>query len=733
MFKVDLRISSRHLSYSKLVDLVAEHIDHLHYVDDLLSLDIEAINEVLCDQLLHRLLIPLHVYSLTKRYKPLAQKPGVTRPHVSNPVATLMLLHVYLIIGNPNLIRILTEAIFLGDPSLTDLVPRWSQHSHAHLTSGNRNDHESRLERSEDENAHSDTDIPNEFNSAMGIAESLVIATLAMRNARSASAGKRLSAYIESGRSSNRHPAFLQPSESLEACLRHAKGVNPSLLASIWPASLEPLVLVEHRKNELVTTEGTTSGTGLAVSRSPRLAESPRDSSATSSAPANDEVAVEAPACSTPPNCENEPSPQVTRPSVMLTSTSIAHKNSPSKSATDSNQSEIVEQSVDSFNLQGRPFLRALYRSLEVGPGTDYDTLFTLLLLQAIRTNEGSRVRLVTLHVTMQLLTELVCDASFGCQLSDEHFAQVISAREEAMMVLRSYFQNDAIFLDVFEHELRHIKDIPVSLKKLAMDSSLLLPPPTTSAANKSSPSSSRGGPTNPLQTDRFRRMPESQLEHTQHAIEIFLLVHIWLESLLRVRSAEISQNSHLEAPKTLSNNAHPEGNHLFSTRLPVDVTLVPGLAGLGDVPDPKVTLVHKAGDKLDLSSEALIGCTVESKGSHEKRFLVNYSQQLVLVEPDSKQIGWGIITFIGSLQDLEATCDPADSRCLHVNVNQPGHLSSVARYEASTAPIQRYSPKPLLCARFLFEDHIRCMTARQMLLRGREMARQTKLRKIAT
>lgn len=36
---------------------------------------------------------------------------------------------------------------------------------------------------------------------------------------------------------------------------------------------------------------------------------------------------------------------------------------------------------------------------------------------------------------------------------------------------------------------------------------------------------------------------------------------------------------------------------------------------------------------------------------SHEKRFLVNYSQQLVLVEPDSKQIGWGIITFIGSLQ----------------------------------------------------------------------------------
>ncbi|THD23083.1 hypothetical protein D915_006021 [Fasciola hepatica] len=297
-----------------------------------------------------------------------------------------------------------------------------------------------------------------------------------------------------------------------------------------------------------------------------------------------------------------------------------------------------------------------------------------------------------------------------------------------------SYPENDAIFLDVFEHELRHIGDIPVPLKRLAMDPSLLLPPPTASGiVNKSSPSTSREGQKIPVRIDRFRRMPQSQVEHTQHAIEVFLLVHIWLESLLRVRSGESNRSLHLEASKSLLNNANADNSQLFSPRLSVDLSLVPGLAGLGDVPDPKVTLVHKAGDKLDLSSEALIGCTVESKGSHEKRFLVNYSQQLVLVEPDSKQIGWGVITFIGSLQDLEATCDPADSRCLHVNINQPGHLSSVACYEPPNGSNQRLSSKPLLCARFLFEDHIRCMTARQMLLRGREMARETKLRKIAT
>lgn len=42
-----------------------------------------------------------------------------------------------------------------------------------------------------------------------------------------------------------------------------------------------------------------------------------------------------------------------------------------------------------SFTLNGKPFLRALFRSLEVGPGTDYDTFFALSLLIAIKQNGG--------------------------------------------------------------------------------------------------------------------------------------------------------------------------------------------------------------------------------------------------------------------------------------------------------------------------------------------------------
>jgi protein CLEC16A len=40
--------------------------------------------------------------------------------------------------------------------------------------------------------------------------------------------------------------------------------------------------------------------------------------------------------------------------------------------------------------------------------------------------------------------------------------------------------------------------------------------------------------------------------------------------------------------------------------------------------------------------------------------------------------------------------------------------------------------PIPLLCARFVFDDHIRCMAAKQRLTKGRLRARQRKMQMIA-
>lgn len=56
---------SSHQSQQKLDDLVAEHLDHLHYINDILCLNIPDLNDVLTEHLLHKLLVPLYIYSLT--------------------------------------------------------------------------------------------------------------------------------------------------------------------------------------------------------------------------------------------------------------------------------------------------------------------------------------------------------------------------------------------------------------------------------------------------------------------------------------------------------------------------------------------------------------------------------------------------------------------------------------------------------------------------------------------
>ena len=61
---------------------------------------------------------------------------------------------------------------------------------------------------------------------------------------------------------------------------------------------------------------------------------------------------------------------------------------------------------------------------------------------------------------------------------------------------------------------------------------------------------------------------------------------------------------------------------------------------------------------------------------------------------------------------------DKDDSRLLHVVVHKPSssiHARSM----------------PILSARFVFDDHIRCMAAKQRLIKGRQRARQQKMQTI--
>ncbi|CAG9531694.1 unnamed protein product [Cercopithifilaria johnstoni] len=133
-----------------------------------------------------------------------------------------------------------------------------------------------------------------------------------------------------------------------------------------------------------------------------------------------------------------------------------------------------------------------------------------------------------------------------------------------------------------------------------------------------------------------------------------------------------------------------------------------------------KTDVFVEVNDCINLENSDLLACTVVMNEKNEKvhRFLVTDQAQLILVEPDNKHMGWAVVRFVGLLQDTQLTSDLEDSRALHIIVNDVSNRS-----EANNAVYFN--------AKFLFDDHIRCMAAKQRLTKGRQMARQCKLDQI--
>jgi protein CLEC16A len=65
-FKYYLFYSS-HTKKSRLIDLIDEHVDHLNYIQDIYTINIQALSNCLTEQLIHRLLVPVYLNSLLKR------------------------------------------------------------------------------------------------------------------------------------------------------------------------------------------------------------------------------------------------------------------------------------------------------------------------------------------------------------------------------------------------------------------------------------------------------------------------------------------------------------------------------------------------------------------------------------------------------------------------------------------------------------------------------------------
>ncbi|XP_032086152.1 protein CLEC16A isoform X4 [Thamnophis elegans] len=104
-----VQTDEEHRNRGKLSDLVAEHLDHLHYLNDILIINCEFLNDVLTDHLLNSLFLPLYVYSFVNQEKTAEQ------PRISLQVSLYLLSQVFLIIHYAPLVNSLAEVILNGD------------------------------------------------------------------------------------------------------------------------------------------------------------------------------------------------------------------------------------------------------------------------------------------------------------------------------------------------------------------------------------------------------------------------------------------------------------------------------------------------------------------------------------------------------------------------------------------------------------------------------------------
>ncbi|XP_077526943.1 C-type lectin domain containing ema isoform X2 [Haemaphysalis longicornis] len=598
-------LHAEHGNSTRLSDLVAEHLDHLHYVNDILCLRIEALNAVLTDHLLHRLLVPLYVYSLVQGPHPCLADD---RKKVSSVVSLFLLSQVFLIVSHEPLVRQLANIILNRDMKVFSSRPK-------------------------EDSSSNKSDLGSE-------------------------------------------PEFVAPEETLEKSL---ETWVPAAAGSNGGGGVDE----EGCRGDPHPGSATTTPTHPYPPGTCHPEEGDHQA---------------------PPSADCEVNPAYLPDGLNITDeqkAQVAHRLNMA----------AMEQLSQGWLLGDRPFLAAILNALDCSE-SDHPALFALCLLYALGHNSGinqelldtvlmpslnpetkhwynvalmdkliqiitlsckygSKVRLATLEMSLLLLRQLATIEGQSC-LQDHHVAGLEQAKEESTLLLRNFYKSEEMFLDIFEDEYQEVKKKPLNVEYLMMDANLLLPPMGT-----------------PMSGVEFhKRLPCGEVERARRASRVFFL--------LRELSLFLSNERDTQLPLT------------------------------------NLASCVKVDDVLDLNNSDLIACTVVSKDTQKiRRFMVIDVAQLVLVEPDSKRLGWGVAKFVGFLQDIEVTGDKEDSRCLHITV--PSRGAAASRWASgSGGSSSSGAGAPLLAARFLFDDHIRCMAAKQRLTKGRLRARQRKMHSIA-
>ncbi|XP_067143420.1 protein CLEC16A isoform X1 [Centruroides vittatus] len=364
-------------------------------------------------------------------------------------------------------------------------------------------------------------------------------------------------------------------------------------------------------------------------------------------------------------------------------------------------QFEYIQQN---FSLNERPFLEAIFNALEC-PENDHAALFGLCLFYALGHNSGINQDLLDQVLmpteksetkqwyNINLVERLIKIINLSCQYKSrirlatlqmsllllkqlvikdgQSFLQDrhLAAIEQAREESTLLLRNFYKSEEIF---LDMFEDEYQEMKKKPLNVEYLMMDSNLLLPPTGTPMSG---------VEFHKRLPCGEVERARRAIRVFFL--------LRDLSLTLQEETETQLPLT------------------------------------NIESCIKVNDVLDLThfpdNSDLIACAVIMKdGQKIRRFMVIDVLQLILVEPDGKRLGWGVAKFVGFLQDIEVTGDKDDSRCLHITVHRP----------ASAAAGNNRSP--LLTAKFLFDDHIRCMAAKQRLTKGRLKARQKKMYQIA-
>ncbi|KAK3728502.1 hypothetical protein QZH41_002365 [Actinostola sp. cb2023] len=126
------------------------------------------------------------------------------------------------------------------------------------------------------------------------------------------------------------------------------------------------------------------------------------------------------------------------------------------------------------------------------------------------------------------------------------------------------------------------------------------------------------------------------------------------------------------------------------------------------------------------LFAMCLIYAAIKNQGSRVRTVTLEMAivllKELVLFRKDGTTLPYLQDRHLALVEDVETAPDKEDSRSLFITIHQPFTARSLTKVRT----------RPILSSKFVFDDYIRCMSARQRLQRRRTMLKQNKLHSIA-